>query len=125
MTNNGGSNATIAQVNTDTWFFFGNDTDDAGILNATGCAQGRVLSPNGSCTVSIPFFTPFTVSPQEDFDFGATAVDLNVVLTTGNSSFGTGGVLVDDIVPEPATLFLVGIGTVGMNWWRRRRKSVR
>jgi hypothetical protein len=75
--------------------------------------------------VSIPFFTPFTVSPLEEFDFGATAVDLNVVLTTGNSSFGTGGVLVDDIVPEPTTLLLVGIGTVGMIWWRRTRKSVR
>jgi PEP-CTERM motif len=34
-------------------------------------------------------------------------------------------VLVDDIVPEPVTMVLVGIGTVGMIWWRRTRKSVR
>jgi hypothetical protein len=60
-----------------------------------------------------------------------------VRITTGNSSLGPndGGavdvVVMDDflysepqVVPEPATLLLVGTGLLGLGVWRSRRRSV-
>lgn len=123
VTNTGAGNAVIAQVTPDTLFLFGNNTDDAGILRATGCDPGTILAPAASCTVAIPFFTPFTAAPSEDSDFGVTSVGLNIVLTTGNSSDGIGGVLVSD-VPEPSTALLFCIGMMGIICWRRRAAAV-
>jgi hypothetical protein len=118
-----GSSAVIAQVTPDTLFLFGDHSDDAGILRATGCDPGTILAPGASCTVSIPFFTPATIVPFEDNDFGVTSIGLNILLTTGNSSEGIGGVLVSD-TPEPSTALLLGAGMLGIVYWRRRERRL-
>jgi hypothetical protein len=119
VTNTSSTAATIAQLSPDAVFLFGDHTDDAGISQATGCAPGTVLASMASCTVAIPFVTPFTISPVENNDFGVTSIGLSVTLNNGNSSEGIGGVLVTDI-PEPSTAYLLCLGTLGIICWRRR-----
>jgi hypothetical protein len=72
-------------------------------------------------------------TPAESVSFDRTLGSPFVLTNAGNSNFrlltGQGGatnfefdnVTVDTVVPEPASLGLVGLGMAGLLGWRRRR----
>lgn len=110
----------------------GIQADGSGVPNGTANALGGFVTP-ATDSVSWLFFSPlngdghnlgniFPLSlPQTDFDGGAYSVGLVITgsgISTPTSIPITGGLT--DVIPEPATYLLAGIGMLGLAAVRRR-----
>ncbi len=65
-------------------------------------------------------FTTIDLSGNPDFQ-GLGQFHVNIVSKLPNDNFAVDNIVVRFDVPEPATFALLGLGLLGMTWWRKKR----
>jgi hypothetical protein len=111
----GGSIDTATLANTVT-----SGNSSLGFLNTSGSVTG-VSSPLLETTATSPTvydFSPFAAGGQIALTYNKVGTDFAAVLKNGGTIVGTGG-FTEQIVPEPSSIALLGIGLTGFFALRR------
>ena len=131
VTNNSGSAINVAAVTVIEFPFVGDLTDEISSGSFAGTQCLGPLADGGSCTFTLDLKTPAN-SGETDADCGTTALPVGLTFSPSDSAVQfsfpvvTFDITVEDpgakcVTPEPASLFLLATGLLGLAPAVRRR----